>query len=232
MTTSGPLRGVDGARYGSIAAAAVLALGLLGSMFADPVLLVGREARPFAAELKWGVVAMVVHVSANYAFGFTEGARAAYFENHITNLFSASCFGLRSPVCRAGNAVSPYNRRVLSRHVRGPGIVPGPEPCGHAAPPPCRMGQTAVRPRCRQGYLEPRPQLLRAQLGNNLFLQGTVYVAAHTIGLQASGLVGATMRSWCCTLSSLLSLVMPIFPTLSHGLPREICTGCTAQLEG
>lgn len=203
---------------GTMAGAAVLALGLLGSAFADPVLLVGREARPFAAELKWGVAAMVVHVAAHYAFGFTEGARAAYFENHITNLFAAA------------GSVGVLLFAALAMQFR-PTV--GAFYLAMYAVPVLFQGLNLAAMVCRRRGEWGKPLFDRAvgkdiwsralnyswaQLGNNLFLQGTVYVAAHTIGLQASGLVGATMRFVVLTMNCLMAFVIPIFPTLSHGL--------------
>jgi O-antigen/teichoic acid export membrane protein len=203
---------------GTLTGAFVLVLGLLGSVFADPVLLVGRESRPFASELRWGVAAMAVHVAALYAFGYVEGVRAAYFENHITNLFTAAgSIGVLLAAWLASRfwpTVGAFYLAIYAVPVFFQGL--------NLAAMLYRRRADWGKPVFDRGIFgDISSRALNyswAQLGTNLFLQGTVYVAAQIIGLQASALLGATMRFLALTMNCFRSLLTPIFPTLSHGL--------------
>lgn len=203
---------------GAITGVAVLALGLLASVVVDPVLLVGREAQPFAAELNWGIAAVAIHVAAHYAFGFTEGARAAYSENHISNLFAAAgSVGVLAIAALATRFWPTIAAFYLAMYVV-PLLFQGLNLSAMLRRRRAEWGKPVFDRAIGREIWSRALNYSRAQLGNNLYLHGTVYVAAQAIGLQVSGLVGATMRFVLLTMNLLWSLVSPLLPMLSHAL--------------
>jgi O-antigen/teichoic acid export membrane protein len=194
----------------------VLTLGLAGSLMVAPGLVVGHDVA-FTAELQWGLLAAALQVACFYWFWFAEGVRAAYQENYITNVYATIASGAALILTAIAYGVHASIGTFYMTLFATPSLAQG-----------LSLAHLMVRRRSELGRPKTTNSLVRdvahralnysrAQVGNNLYLQGSVYITVHSVGLPAGAVAGATVRLFVLLHSVFLSFLTPVLPTLSYG---------------
>lgn len=166
-------------------------------------------------EIRTTLLLVTAQVSLIYLAGLTEGARAAFAQNHITNLFAltASCAVLAACVWGGRTAQGlPFFYFAIF-------VVPPLVQClnllGLLWEHRLVLGTPRVsRSAAWQVFSHTRKYML-AQAGFSLHLQGVVVFSGTVLGLQAGAIAGAVSRASILLQSSIVSLANPIFPIIA-----------------
>jgi O-antigen/teichoic acid export membrane protein len=161
-------------------------------------------------------VAFLSLIVSTYGFAWVEGLRTGFEENHVNNLFSLLGSGLALVGIALARVFAPtVAAYFLAIYVVYPFVQLGNLLLALRSLPSGSRGNsfTAAWSIGRRAL-----SWSIAQLGVVLNWQGTVWLAAHTAGMTAGGLVGGVVRLFQILSSLSLTLITPVLPTLRHSL--------------
>jgi O-antigen/teichoic acid export membrane protein len=211
--------------WATVSLSAVLALstgsiGLILALTIDPATLLGPNVAPYSNEAFWGLFLVVANLVIFALFGWADGLRAGYRENHVTNLFSTV-----GALCALGVSVGVYYvapsvPAFFFSFLMIPLLVQS-----------VSLALVVLRRRYLLEAFQTGGPAIRqvshramgyslGQIGSNLKFHGTTILSGRYLGLEASALFGVSTRVTFLLFGGVLGLLLPIMPTLSEALSR------------
>jgi len=186
----------------------------------DPATLLGSNVAPYRHEAFLGLLLVVANVVSSALFGWVDGLRAGYRENHITNLFSTV-----GALCALGaSGCVYYFAPSVPAFFFSLWMIPLLVQCVSLVLVMRRRGYLLEafqigRPALRQSFHRAMAYSL-GQIGSTLKFHGTTILAGRYLGLEAGALLGVSMRVISLLFGGVLGLLLPIMPTISEALSR------------
>jgi O-antigen/teichoic acid export membrane protein len=202
---------------GAASGSALFLITLLLSWLGKPESLLGAGVEPFHDDVRVAFIALGAHVFLFYAFGFIDGARAAYNESHITNTFGIAASIIITSGCLTAtrfqlDSMAFYYFLLFGVPVALQSINLLMFVSRHRTP------LTLFRPSVAHlREISSRViSYMQTQFGLSLHIQAPVYLAGHFIGLDASALLGSVARLFSLVHNTLWSLANPVLPLMSR----------------
>lgn len=209
--------------YWSVATLALLigaimpGIAVIAYWWVDPAQLTGRDSAVVAPELKLAFAAIAAHLALFCFSSFIEGARAAYQENHVTNLFamaaSITTLALVGLCWKFVPVIGAFYFAIFTV----PPLFQTTNLLLFHRKRRKEFGTPAISKQTLLQNFRRSIDCGAAQTGISLYLHGAVYLAAQYIGLSAGAVIGGMIRLFILTQSTFNSFLTPILPTISRG---------------